>query len=170
MSKILHRLIMLTCQRRGKEVKNLQNCGNVVYGCPLVQPTSLLQRQLQRLPQLHIPPLQPLHLLLQLLILRLQSNQPHMPHLHLPHIQFTPRRLRLNRPTNNPTHQHQNTMLTITLPYEFSRALNFTLNCRFSHLGPFINQGGGGFAKRRSYLISLFSKSDVEGGRGGQKS
>ena len=37
--------------------------------------------------------------------------------------------------------------------------------------GPFIkdviNQGGGeGFAKRWSYLISLFSKSDDEGGRG----
>ena len=36
--------------------------------------------------------------------------------------------------------------------------------------GPFIkdviNQGGGGFAKRWSYLISLFSKSDDEGGGG----
>ena len=39
--------------------------------------------------------------------------------------------------------------------------------------GPFIkdviNQGGGGIAKRLSYLISLFSKNDDEGGRGGQK-
>ena len=34
-----------------------------------------------------------------------------------------------------------------------------------------INRGGGGFAKRWSYLISLFSKIDDEGGReGGQKS
>ena len=29
-----------------------------------------------------------------------------------------------------------------------------------------INWGGGGFAKRRSHLISLFSKSDDEEGRG----
>ena len=39
-----------------------------------------------------------------------------------------------------------------------------------SNMGPFIkyviNQGGGGFAKRWSYLISWFSKSDDEGGRG----
>ena len=27
-----------------------------------------------------------------------------------------------------------------------------------------INQGGGGFVKRRSYFISLFSKIDDEGG------
>ena len=101
----------------------------------LVQHTSLLQRQLQRLPQLHIQPLQPLHLpplhLPQLLILRLQLSQPHMHHLHLPRHQFTPRRIRLSRPTNHPTHQHPNIMLTITLPYEISRALNFTLKCRF---------------------------------------
>ena len=41
------------------------------------------------------------------------------------------------------------------------------------HKGAFIkdiiNQGGGGFAKRWSYLISLFSKSNDKGG-GGQKS
>ena len=40
--------------------------------------------------------------------------------------------------------------------------------------GPFIkdviNRGGGGFAKRWSYLISLFSKNDDEGGRGDKKS
>ena len=38
------------------------------------------------------------------------------------------------------------------------------------HMGPFIkdviNQGGGGFAKRWVYLISLFSDSDDEGRRG----
>ena len=32
-----------------------------------------------------------------------------------------------------------------------------------------INQGGGGFDKRWSFLIGLFSKSDDEGGMGGVK-
>ena len=32
------------------------------------------------------------------------------------------------------------------------------------------SRGEGGFAKKWSYLISLFSKNDYEGGSGGQKS